>query len=75
MTYYNMEKTDVTSSYFDLASRHFDDGNGEASLSLTEWLTECRKEGWSYEKIHHQLWLHDIPVSLPTVVRWCRKYI
>lgn len=64
----SMQKMDKPSSYFVLADRHFGGG-------LTEALSEWRGEGKTYEWIHHELWDKDIPVSLPTVVRWCNMYI
>lgn len=65
---YDMEHRETVSYYFVLADKHFGGG-------LIDWLRESRAEGKSYEWIHHTLWEKDIPCSLPTVVRWCRRYI
>lgn len=67
-----MEHTDTSEStpgyYFDLADRHFGGG-------LAKWLKEQRELGMTRESIHYDLRnKHDIPLSLYTVVRWCKHY-
>ncbi len=57
-----------TTYYFDLADRHFGGG-------LEKWLREERALGTTQEKIHYLLWSeHDIPLSVATVVRWCKLF-